>query len=154
MAAYQAFDVTKKVLITGAAGFIGFHLAKRLLEMGAVVLGFDNMNDYYDVSLKEKRLGVLRAFSNFSFIKGDLADEQAVTTAFKSFQPDIVVNLAAQAGVRYSLDTRGRILIRTSSASLIYWKHAVSIPCSICCLLPARLYTAIRKKRPFRRRTT
>ena len=104
MAAYQAFDVTKKVLITGAAGFIGFHLAKRLLEMGAVVLGFDNMNDYYDVSLKENRLGVLRAFSNFSFIKGDLADEQAVTTAFKSFQPDIVVNLAAQAGVRYSLD--------------------------------------------------
>ena len=69
MAAYQAFDVTKKVLITGAAGFIGFHLAKRLLEMGAVVLGFDNMNDYYDVSLKESRLGVLRAFSNFSFIK-------------------------------------------------------------------------------------
>ena len=104
MAAYQAFDVTKKVLITGAAGFIGFHLAKRLLEMGAVVLGFDNMNDYYDVSLKESRLGVLRAFSNFSFIKGDLADEQAVTTAFKAFQPDIVVNLAAQAGVRYSID--------------------------------------------------
>ena len=54
MATYQAFDVTKKVFITGAAGFIGFHLAKRLLEMGAVVLGFDNMNDYYDVSLKGK----------------------------------------------------------------------------------------------------
>ena len=104
MAAYQAFDVTKKVLITGAAGFIGFHLAKRLLEMGAVVLGFDNMNDYYDVSLKESRLRILHAFSNFSFIKDDLADEQAVTAAFQSFHPDIVVNLAAQAGVRYSID--------------------------------------------------
>lgn len=101
---YLPFDATKKVLITGAAGFIGFHLSKRLLGLGATVIGFDNVNDYYDVRLKESRLEILRQYPAFTFIKGDLADEAAVTALFEQYQPDIVVNLAAQAGVRYSID--------------------------------------------------
>ena len=101
---YLPFDATKKVLITGAAGFIGFHLSKRLLGLGATVVGFDNVNDYYDVCLKESRLEILRQYPAFTFIKGDLADEAAVTALFDQYRPDIVVNLAAQAGVRYSID--------------------------------------------------
>ena len=104
MADFKPFDSANKVLITGAAGFIGFHLAKRLLTMGATILGLDNLNDYYDVSLKESRLAILRQFPTFTFVKGDLADEKVVNDVFTSFQPEIVVNLAAQAGVRYSID--------------------------------------------------
>lgn len=90
--------------ITGAAGFIGFYLSKRLLESGAKVVGLDNMNDYYEVSLKEERLRLLNELEGFTFIKGDLADKETVMSIFKDYQPDIVVNLAAQAGVRYSID--------------------------------------------------
>lgn len=104
MANFQPFDPSKKVLITGAAGFIGFHLAKRLLSLGAAVCGIDNLNDYYDVSLKEARLAILEKEQAFTFVRGDLADEAAVTKLFEDFRPDIVVNLAAQAGVRYSID--------------------------------------------------
>ena len=104
MATYKPFDTSKKILITGAAGFIGFHLAKRLLDLGTTVLGLDNLNDYYDVSLKESRLRILKDYPCFTFVKGDLADADTVNKQFKMFQPDIVVNLAAQAGVRYSID--------------------------------------------------
>lgn len=104
MANFQPFDPSKKVLVTGAAGFIGFHLAKRLLSLGASVCGIDNLNDYYDVSLKEARLAILEKEPAFTFVRGDLADEAAVTKLFEDFRPDIVVNLAAQAGVRYSID--------------------------------------------------
>lgn len=104
MANFKPFDPSKKVLITGAAGFIGFHLAKRLLSLGAAVCGIDNLNDYYDVSLKEARLAILEKEQAFTFVRGDLADEAAVTKLFEDFRPDIVVNLAAQAGVRYSID--------------------------------------------------
>lgn len=104
MANFQPFDPSKKVLVTGAAGFIGFHLAKRLLSLGASVCGIDNLNDYYDVSLKEARLAILEKEQAFTFVRGDLADEAAVTKLFEDFLPDIVVNLAAQAGVRYSID--------------------------------------------------
>lgn len=104
MSQYKNFNTSKKVLITGAAGFIGFHLAKRLLNMGATILGFDNLNDYYDVSLKESRLHILEEYPSFTFIKGDLSDADTVNEQFETFQPDIVVNLAAQAGVRYSID--------------------------------------------------
>ncbi|KGQ41810.1 NAD-dependent epimerase [Gallibacterium anatis] len=100
----KIFDNNKKVLITGAAGFIGFHLAKRLLELGAKVCGFDSVNDYYDVQLKEDRLRILSQFNDFSFVRANLADAQAVNRCFEEFDPDIVVNLAAQAGVRYSID--------------------------------------------------
>lgn len=101
---YKNLDVNKTYLITGAAGFIGFFLSKRLLEKGAKVIGFDNLNDYYDVSLKKARLDILKDYNKFKFVKADLSDKQTVTCVFQSFKPDIVVNLAAQAGVRYSIE--------------------------------------------------
>jgi UDP-glucuronate 4-epimerase len=95
--------MTPPVLITGAAGFIGFYLSKRLLEEGHSVVGIDNLNDYYDPALKDARLAQLTPHQNFTFIKANLADKQAVDTTFQTHKPKIVVNLAAQAGVRYSL---------------------------------------------------
>lgn len=92
------------VLVTGAAGFIGFHVSLALLERGCVVIGYDNCNDYYDVSLKEGRLGVLSAYPEFIFIKGDLADKEALDSVFTTYAPTIVLHLGAQAGVRYSID--------------------------------------------------
>lgn len=94
----------KTYLITGAAGFIGFFLAKSLLEQGNTVIGFDNLNDYYEVSLKKNRLKELELYEKFTFIKGDLSVEQEVFYVFETYKPHIVVNLAAQAGVRYSID--------------------------------------------------
>jgi UDP-glucuronate 4-epimerase len=96
--------LSKKILITGAAGFIGFHLSRNLLEQGAQVVGFDNINSYYDVNLKYARLDILKEYAGFTFVKGDLADRSAVDDVFTRYHPDIVVNLAAQAGVRYSID--------------------------------------------------
>ena len=100
----NSLDVKKKYLITGGAGFIGYHLSKSLLAQGATVVGFDNMNDYYDVSLKEARLGQLKAYPSYTFVKGDLANASDVNGVFEQVHPDIVVNLGAQAGVRYSID--------------------------------------------------
>ena len=96
----------KTILITGAAGFIGWYLAKRVCEENpnAKVVGFDSVNDYYDVRLKEYRLKDLEQYKNFTFIKGNLADKKVVDELFEKYHPDIVVNLAAQAGVRYSID--------------------------------------------------
>jgi UDP-glucuronate 4-epimerase len=91
------------VLVTGAAGFIGFHLSKRLLERGETVLGLDNLNAYYDVRLKEDRLAQLQPLPGFTFHRLDLADQEGITRLFVERKPDRVVNLAAQAGVRYSL---------------------------------------------------
>ncbi|MDR2546888.1 MAG: GDP-mannose 4,6-dehydratase [Lachnospiraceae bacterium] len=96
--------MTQPILITGAAGFIGFHLAKLLLMKGMPVIGFDNMNDYYDVSLKEARLSLLNEYEGFAFVRGDLADKAAVFALFSKYHPVVVVHLAAQAGVRYSID--------------------------------------------------
>jgi UDP-glucuronate 4-epimerase len=93
-----------KVLITGAAGFIGFFLSKRLLEEGAIVYGVDDLNDYYDIRLKEMRLCILKGYPNFSFSKIDISDKASLETSFISFAPKYVINLAAQAGVRYSID--------------------------------------------------
>ena len=101
---FKAFSADKNYLITGAAGFIGFHLSKKLLESGATVKGYDNINDYYDTRLKYARLEILEKYENFSFVKADLADKDALEKVFEDFKPDIVVNLAAQAGVRYSID--------------------------------------------------
>jgi UDP-glucuronate 4-epimerase len=92
------------VLVTGAAGFIGYHLTKRLLEDGCTVTGIDNLNPYYDVSLKQARLESLTPFERFSFVKIDISDKEGLENIFKSSQFDVVVNLAAQAGVRYSLE--------------------------------------------------
>lgn len=93
----------KNILITGAAGFIGFHLARRLLADGARVVGVDNLNDYYDVNLKKDRLAQLSENPRFSFFKTDLSDLASLTAIFQDHPQEAVVNLAAQAGVRYSL---------------------------------------------------
>jgi len=93
----------RRVLVTGVAGFIGFHLAKRLLDDGCHVTGVDNLNDYYDVSLKEARLDQLMPVGKFRFVKADLADKTSMEALFDEDRFDVVVNLAAQAGVRYSL---------------------------------------------------
>ncbi len=100
----NGLDTARTYLVTGGAGFIGFHLSKSLLEKGAVVIGFDNLNDYYDVKLKEDRLAILEQYEKFTFIKGDLADNADVFRAFQEYRPQVVVNLGAQAGVRYSID--------------------------------------------------
>ena len=92
-----------KILVTGAAGFIGFHVSRRLLAEGHIVTGYDNLNPYYDVTLKHARLAELAKGTAFRFVEGDLADSDAVDAAFKAGQFTHVVNLAAQAGVRYSL---------------------------------------------------
>ncbi len=94
-----------KILVTGAAGFIGSNLVKAIYKQveGAEVVGVDNMNDYYDVRLKEERLAQLSQYSNFRFVKGNIADRKLIDELFAEFQPEIVVNLAAQAGVRYSI---------------------------------------------------
>lgn len=101
---YKELDPDKMYLITGGAGFIGFFLSKKLLEQGCRVVGVDNLNGYYDVTLKESRLKQLEGQENYTFIKGDISDKETVKNIFEKYQPQVVVNLAAQAGVRYSLE--------------------------------------------------
>ena len=91
------------ILVTGAAGFIGFHVARRLLDNGREVVGLDNMNAYYDPKLKDTRRAELAKFDGFRFVKLDLADRAAMAALFKECRFPFVVHLAAQAGVRYSL---------------------------------------------------
>ena len=93
-----------KILITGSSGFIGFHLSKKLLDIGHRVYGYDSMNNYYDVSLKKARYNILKKYKNFSFIKNKLENKNSLEKVFKKFKPSIVIHLAAQAGVRYSIE--------------------------------------------------
>src|SRR5690554_1312577 len=95
--------MNKKILVTGSAGFIGFHLSKKLCDDGWSVTGLDNINDYYDIKLKNDRLEQLKPYNNFSFLKADLADKDFILSLFEKEKFDYIVNLAAQAGVRYSL---------------------------------------------------
>ena len=100
--------MNRKIFITGAAGFIGFHLCKKLIEKNEFVIGLDNMNSYYDTKLKESRLNELSKLKKgkdqiFKFIKGDLVNKELITRTFEKYQPNIVIHLAAQAGVRYSI---------------------------------------------------
>ena len=99
----KQIDLSSIYLVTGSAGFIGYFLCKKLLEQGCRVVGIDNINEYYDRNLKYSRLHLLEPFKQFTFIKGDIAEQDIVTQAFRDYQPDIVINLAAQAGVRYSI---------------------------------------------------
>jgi UDP-glucuronate 4-epimerase len=101
---YKTIDPGKTHLITGAAGFIGYYLSRNLLEQGCQVIGIDNVNDYYDVNLKHTRLGNLEPYEKFTFIKGDISDKDMIMKTFEEYKPNIVVNLAAQAGVRYSIE--------------------------------------------------
>jgi UDP-glucuronate 4-epimerase len=94
----------KTILITGSAGFIGFHLSNKLLEAGYSIIGFDNLNNYYDVSLKKDRLNQLTKQEKFIFVEGSLENKQSIDAMFRDYSIDVVINLAAQAGVRYSLE--------------------------------------------------
>ena len=93
-----------KILITGSSGFIGFHLTKKLLEKGNKVHGYDSMNNYYDVKLKKARLKILKTYKGFSFTKSKLENMKILEKIFNKFRPNVVIHLAAQAGVRYSLE--------------------------------------------------
>ena len=94
----------KTYIVTGTAGFIGFFLCNRLLEQGNQVIGIDNVIEYYDVNLKYARLEQLKKYENFIFIKGDISDKELIMRTFEKYKPNIVINLAAQAGVRYSIE--------------------------------------------------
>lgn len=100
----NTLDPHKTYLVTGAAGFIGYYLSRKLSEQGCTVIGIDNLNDYYDVNLKYARLDLLKPYANFTFIRGDIADRLLLTKVFEEYRPHVVINLAAQAGVRYSLE--------------------------------------------------
>lgn len=101
---YKNLDPSKTYLITGAAGFIGYYLSKKLLEQGCRVIGIDNINDYYDVNLKYSRLSQLEPYESFIFLKGDISNKDMIMKTFEEYEPNVVVNLAAQAGVRYSIE--------------------------------------------------
>ena len=93
-----------KIIVTGSSGFIGFHVSKKLLESGKKVHGVDSMNNYYDVNLKKARLKILKKYKNFSFSKAKIENKKNLDKAFKKFKPAVVIHLAAQAGVRYSIE--------------------------------------------------
>ena len=118
-----------KILITGSSGFIGFHLSKLLLENNHKVHGFDSMNSYYDVKLKNSRLKILSKYKNFTFSKGQLENRKKLDSIFKKFKPKIVIHLAAQAGVRYSID-KPRVYLDsnvTGTFNIIEASHKVKV---------------------------
>ena len=92
-----------KILITGSSGFIGFHLAKKLLEKGIDICGYDSMNNYYDIGLKKARLNILKKYKNFKFVKNKIENEKILKNTIIKFKPNVIIHLAAQAGVRYSI---------------------------------------------------
>ena len=121
---YRPLDNSKTYLITGAAGFVGYFLSKKLLDQGCKVIGIDNINDYYDVNLKYARLEQLKPYEKFIFIKGDISDKDMITKLFEEYKPNIVVNLAAQAGVRYSIENPDVYIQSNIIGFIIFLKHA------------------------------
>jgi UDP-glucuronate 4-epimerase len=118
-----------KILITGSSGFIGFHLTKLLLENKHKVHGYDSMNNYYDIKLKKARLNILKKYNNFSFTRANLENEQKLENTFIKFKPKIVIHLAAQAGVRYSID-KPRVYLQsniTGTFNIIEASHKVKV---------------------------
>ena len=118
-----------KILITGSSGFIGFHLTKLLLEKGNKIHGYDSMNNYYDVNLKKARLKILKKYKNFSFTKNKLENKRSLEKSFFKFKPNIVIHLAAQAGVRYSID-KPRVYLRsnvTGTFNIIEASHKLKV---------------------------
>ena len=111
-----------RYLVTGAAGFIGFHLARLLLDEGAVVHGYDGMTDYYDVDLKQQRNAILEGYPSYSFTEGMLEDSQLLETVADEFRPDVIIHLAAQAGVRYSLENPRAYVESTWSGPSTSWR--------------------------------
>ena len=93
-----------KIFITGSSGFIGFHLSKKLLDKGHTVHGFDSMNNYYDIKLKKARYQILQEYTKFSFTKGIVENQKIISKSILSFKPKVIIHLAAQAGVRYSIE--------------------------------------------------
>ena len=118
-----------KILITGSSGFIGFHLSKKLLENGNQVHGFDSMNNYYDVKLKKARYKILKKNKSFTFTKSKLENKKTLEKVFKKFKPNIVIHLAAQAGVRYSID-KPRVYLEsniTGTFNIIEASHKIKV---------------------------
>jgi len=118
-----------KILITGSSGFIGFHLSKLLLEKGNTIHGIDSMNNYYDVNLKKARLKILLKHKKFSFSKIDLENNKKIKNIFKKFKPKVVIHLAAQAGVRYSID-KPRVYLKSNidgTFNVIEASHKVKV---------------------------
>ena len=100
----------KTIFLTGSAGFIGFHMSKLLLDLGFIVVGLDGMTDYYEVSLKKDRNKILEEYNNYKFYQGMLVDEKLLNEIFKKHDPSIIIHLAAQAGVRYSIENPKKLL--------------------------------------------
>ena len=119
-----------KAIVTGAAGFIGFHLSKYLLERGYQVLGVDALTDYYDVKLKEKRLSILKEFNNFSFSKEKIENKSKVSQTICDYNPNVIIHLAAQAGVRYSLENPQAYLDSNITGTFNILEAAKRIKCN------------------------
>jgi GDP-D-mannose dehydratase len=142
------------ILVTGAAGFIGFHVVGRLLKEGSRVVGIDNLNSYYDPALKEARLDILRKDPRFRFVKADLADRAATASLFAEHRLSVVLHLAAQAGVRYSLQNPDAYVDSISRLSPMSLKDAGTPSVLICCLLRPPPFTARTQSFRFRFTTT
>ena len=144
---------TKAVLVTGSSGFIGANLVINLLKSyeNLRIIGIDNMNDYYDVSLKEYRLKQIDKCSNgrYKFIRGDIADKNLINTAFEQYRPQIVVNFAAQAGVRYSITNPDSYIQSNLIGFYNILEPAGIIPSSILFMQARQVFTAETRNVPF-----
>ena len=123
----------KSVLITGSSGFIGFHLSKKLLKLGYIIIGLDNCNDYYDVSLKNERLKILNKYDGFTFIKGDVKDYAFLLNVFKINDINYIIHLAGQAGVRHSI-VNPKLYIENNLNGFEYFRYFKKISNQTLCI--------------------